>query len=168
MRVIFLDYDGVLNRIDPPHYKTPETMVGEIMTMAEPELISRLNLLVERTGTEIVLSSSWRHMPDWREAMKASGIVKPLLDRTPRYSDHKKYGIHHIDLCRGHNIQDWLDAHPEVTRYAIIDDSSDMLASQMPNYFQTRTAEGLTQEIAEAIERHLVSSAAPSGSTAGR
>lgn len=125
------------------------------MTMAEPELVYRLNLLVDRTSAEIVLSSSWRHSPTWREELKASGVVKPLLDRTPRYSDHKKYGIEHNELCRGHNIQDWLDEHPEVKTYAIIDDSADMLPSQMGNFFKTDTAHGLTQEIADKIERHL-------------
>lgn len=123
--------------------------------MAEPELVYRLNLIVDRTDAEIVLSSSWRHQPDWREALKASGVFKPLLDRTPRRSDHKKYGIGHNQLCRGHNIQDWLDDHPEVERYVILDDSSDMLASQLPNFFRTKTTEGLTQEIADAVERHL-------------
>lgn len=157
MKVIFLDYDGVINRIDSPRYATPVKMVGEIMTMAEPELVYRLNLLVDRTGAEIVLSSSWRHQHDWREALAASGLVKPLLDRTPRYSSPTKYGINEIDLCRGHNIQDWLDEHPEVTRYAIIDDSADILPSQMASFFKTETAIGLTQEIADRIERHLMS-----------
>ena len=87
-----LDVDGVLNRFTED-YSTPVTMVGDIMTMAEPELVYRLNLIVDRTDAEIVLSSSWRHQPDWREALKASGVFKPLLDRTPRFSDHRKYGI---------------------------------------------------------------------------
>jgi hypothetical protein len=156
MKVLFLDYDGVLNRFDQSsRYATPVVMKGEILTQAEPELVYRLNLVVDRTDAEIVLSSSWRHQPDWREALAASGVVKPLLDRTPRYSDHHKYGIAHDQLCRGHNIQDWLDAHPDVERYAILDDSSDMLASQLLNFFRTDTATGLTQEIADAIERHL-------------
>lgn len=156
-RVFFLDYDGVLNRIDPPRYATPTRMVGEIMTMAEPELVYRLNLLVDRTGAEIVLSSSWRHFPNWRESLTASGVVKPLLDRTPRYADHKRHGVEHHELCRGHNIQEWLDEHPEVTRYAILDDSADMLETQLPNFFKTETAHGLTQGIADAVEKHLLS-----------
>ncbi len=163
MKVIFLDYDGVINRIDPPRYHTPTRMVGEIMTMAEPELVYRLNLIVDRTGAEIVLSSSWRHFPDWREALKASGVVKPLLDRTPRRADHRKYGVAEDELCRGHAIQDWLDEHPDVTRYAIIDDSADMLPTQFPNFFKTDTADGLTQQIADAVEKHL---AAPLSSDA--
>lgn len=156
MKVLFLDYDGVLNRIHPMQgNSTPILMVGEIMTMAEPELVYRLNLIVDRTECEIVLSSSWRHQPDWKEAMKASGIFKPLLDRTPRYSNHKKYGITESELCRGHNIQDWLDEHPDVMKYAILDDSSDMLLSQQPNFFKTLTHVGLSQEIADAVEKHL-------------
>lgn len=154
MKVIFLDVDGVLNKISEGR-STPIKMVGELMTCADPEIVYRLNLMVDRTEAELVLSSSWRHQSDWREVMRASGIVKRFLDRTPKYSDHKKYGIEHNLLCRGHNIQDWLDEHPEVERYAIIDDSSDMLASQMQNFFQTKTEEGLTQEIADAIEKHF-------------
>lgn len=150
MKILFLDWDGVANKRG-----TPVLMVGDILTMADPELVYRLNLIVDRTECELVLSSSWRHAPDWREAMKASGIVKPLLDRTPRYSSCTKYGITEDELCRGHNIQDWLDDHPEVEKYAILDDSSDMLASQMPNFFKTETEDGLTQEIADAVEKHL-------------
>jgi len=148
-KIIFLDMDGVLNRIDPPHYFTPQRIIDGIMTQAEPEQIARLNSIVERTGAEIVLSSSWRHWNDWREAMRLSGIVKPLLDRTP--TEKIETGE------RGYQIQAWIHAHPEVVRYAIIDDSADILPSQQPNFFQTRTAEGLTQDIADAVERHLSS-----------
>lgn len=154
MKVIFLDYDGVLNRIGNGH-PTPVRTINGVMTMAEPELVYRLNLIVDRTDAELVLSSSWRHLPDWRQAMKASGIVKAFLDRTPSRSDHRKYGIEYQHLCRGHNIQDWLDEHPDVERYAIIDDCADMLRSQTPNFFRTNEQEGLTQEIADAVERHL-------------
>lgn len=154
MKILFLDYDGVINKLGQG-YSTLTRQMGSSLIMSEPELVYRVNLIVDRTGCEIVLSSSWRHMPDWREALRLSGIVKPLLDRTPLRSDHKKHGCSYEDLCRGHNIQDWLDEHPEVTRYAILDDSSDMLASQLPNFFRTDTAQGLTQEIADAVQSHL-------------
>ena len=147
LKIIFLDVDGVINRIDPPRYLTPARTIDGIFTQAEPELVYWLNLIVDRTGAEIVLSSSWRYQPDWREALKVSGVVKPLLDRTP--TEHIETGE------RGHQIQEWLDHHPQVERYAIIDDSADMLPSQLPNFFQTSTAEGLTQEIADAVVRHL-------------
>lgn len=151
IKVIFLDYDGVINKIDPEgKYHTPTLMVGDIMTMADPELVYTLNLLVDRTGAEIVLSSSWRHHPEWRESLAASGVIKPLLDRTPRRLPE---GM--VDTMRGDQIAYWLSQHPEVEKYAIIDDDSDMLESQKENFFQTDVKEGLTQEIADNIETHL-------------
>ena len=150
IKVIFLDVDGVINKRG-----TPFRTINGILTMAAPELVYRLNLVVDRTDCELVLSSSWRHHPDWRKAMKASGIVKPFLDCTPYRVDHKKYGIPFDMLCRGHNIQGWLDTHPEVERYAIIDDCPDMLNSQRQNFFQTNAIHGLTQEIADSVEKHL-------------
>lgn len=154
MKIIFLDYDGVLNKISPK-YATATRVVNDVLTMAEPELVYRLNLIVDRTDAELVLSSAWRHQDNWREAMKLSGIFKDFLDRTPRRSDHKKYGIEFGQLVRGHNIQDWIDDNPGVSHYAIIDDMADMLEHQLPNFFRTDTAHGLTQEIADSIQQHL-------------
>lgn len=155
IKVIFLDYDGVLNRTEPP---TPTAMVNGIMTMADLEMVYRLNLIVDRTGAEIVLSSSWRHMPNWREAMKASGIVKDILDRTTVTAKHEGEGR------RGKKIALWLAEHPEVERYAIIDDYADMQPEQLPNFFHTDHRKGLTQDIADAVEKHLQSEYEPAGS----
>ena len=56
---------------------------------------------------------------------------------------------------RGHEIQEWLDKHPEVTRYAILDDDSDMLPEQMPNFFKTTFQNGLIEDIAKKVTEHL-------------
>jgi hypothetical protein len=41
------------------------------------------------------------------------------------------------DVERGHEIQDWLDKHKEVTNYVIIDDDNDMLDTQRSNFVRT-------------------------------
>ena len=38
---------------------------------------------------------------------------------------------------RGQQIQDYVDAHPEITEYVIIDDDGDMLESQNDHFVQT-------------------------------
>jgi hypothetical protein len=39
------------------------------------------------------------------------------------------------NVTRGQQIQAWLEKHPEVTRYAIIDDNSDMTEEQLEHHF---------------------------------
>lgn len=142
MKVIFLDYDGVLNKDRTPFREKDGQYI-----MAEDELVYRLNLIVDRTDAELVLSSSWRHQREWRAIMKASGIFKPFLDKT---------SIDGNELQRGAQIAAWLVNHPEVTKYAILDDFDDDLTKlHGGNFFKTTTAFGLTQEIADAVERHL-------------
>ena len=63
--------------------------------------------------------------------------------------DGAKWGA----VARGMEIQEWLDRHPEVTHYAIVDDNADMLPHQW--LFQTTFERGLTAEITEAIIAHL-------------
>ncbi len=58
-------------------------------------------------------------------------------------------------LVRGHEIQAWLMEHPEVTKYAILDDDTEMLEHQLPNFFQAMTETGITQELADRIVAHL-------------
>ena len=61
-----------------------------------------------------------------------------------------------LGLWRGHEIQLWLDEHPEVRRYAILDDDDDMLEHQTPNFFQASCETGLTEELADRIVAHML------------
>jgi len=63
MKLIFLDFDGVLNsnkyfkslkRKKIPHEK--------ILNSLSPEMVERLNKIIEATNAKIVISSTWRTM----------------------------------------------------------------------------------------------------------
>jgi hypothetical protein len=47
----------------------------------------------------------------------------------------------------------WLDQHPDVTRYAILDDDSDFYADQP--LFKTAWQTGITDEIAQQVTEYL-------------
>ena len=144
MKVLFLDIDGVVNcentfkmgaRNRSPYPLDPEMafMVGKIQMY---------------TGCVVVLSSSWRHSKEGVKAVE-DGIV-PVFDITGNSNL-----VNYEDRPRGHEIQAWLDKHPEVERYAILDDDSDMLDSQKENFFQTSWKTGLTEQIMNAVIEHL-------------
>lgn len=142
MKVIFLDIDGVLNRLGTPFEKRTTTMWNGFIGM-EPELVQRFNELVKSIGVKVVLSSTWRLSDTWREDMKGNGLDFEFLDRT------KSMG----GLPRGNEIELWLSEHPEVEKYCIIDDDSDMLPNQ--KLFHTSYKDGLTAEIAKSITEYL-------------
>lgn len=135
MKVLFLDVDGVLNSSDSTNFKNNLYPVDDWMCF----LVGRIQL---NTDCAIVVSSSWRHDPRGMETIRAK--FNNVIDKTP-----------YADGCRGDEIKAWLDAHPEVEKYAILDDDSDMLEEQLPNFFKTTFKEGLTEEIAKKVEEHL-------------
>lgn len=57
---------------------------------------------------------------------------------------------------RGLEIADWLREHPEVTKYAIIDDDNDFLPDQRPNLFRTHWQSGLQDEHVDKIVEHFM------------
>lgn len=131
MKVIFLDIDGVLNSVRTavayggyPHSLKPGSGFDWVA-------IRMIRGLCEATGVRVVLSSAWRLNNDFRDVGKAFEL--PIIDRTPSLLGP-----------RGIEIQAWLDAHPEVERFAILDDDSDMLDVQMPFFVKTDGFEGLT------------------------
>jgi hypothetical protein len=63
--------------------------------------------------------------------------------------------LHDPELGRGYEIQAWLNEHPEVERYAILDDNSNLLEHHMMNLFQTTPEEGITPALAKKIVAHL-------------
>lgn len=140
MKILFLDIDGVVNCAT-----TAQRHRGAIGI--DPYRAFMVGQIVLETGCEIVLSSTWRLGEESREEVRKQ--VYPFIDITPNLWKAKENKI------RGDEIKDWLDKHPEVEKYAILDDDSDMLPEQMPNFFQTTWAEGLTEEIKKKLIEHL-------------
>lgn len=133
MKVIFLDVDGVLNSRNSTDFKNNLWPVDNYMCF----LVGKIQLA---TGCAIVVSSSWRHHPDGMRLLREK--FNDVIDKTPN------------GKTRGEEIKMWLDAHP-VDAYAILDDDSDMLPEQLPNFFQTTFDDGLTEDIALAVTKHL-------------
>lgn len=142
MKILFLDIDGVVNCSS-----TKERHRGFIGI--DPEKAKMIQDILKRTETNVVLSSTWRLDALSRAEVKEK--VCPCIDVTPHMPIPGG-----VEACeRGKEIARWLSDHPEVTRYAILDDDSDMLDEQLPSFFKTTWQEGLTENIAKKVEEHL-------------
>lgn len=131
MRVLFLDIDGVINSTRTAvafgGYPVKLEHVGAMDVVA----LSMLRRLCEVGEISVVLSSSWRLGNHHHDV--AAALDLPIMDRTPS-----------MPATRGHEIARWLEQHPEVECYAIVDDDSDMLAEQLPRFVHTNGHEGLS------------------------
>jgi hypothetical protein len=146
-KVLFLDIDGVLNseRTCVAHDGFPHSFSKYDMAMFDHTAIALIRKLCEKTGCSIVLSSTWRLTSTVHEV--AEGLDLPVFDATPV-----------LPGIRGLEINAWLSAHPEVTTYAIVDDNSDMMASQMSRFVQTDFQAGLSLRNYQEL-RHLLGDA---------
>lgn len=143
MKIIFLDVDGVLNYLDE-WSRQPDRGTYVLA----PECVTKLIALVEVTGAQVVLSSTWRSHQDHVDYLIEQGALPN------RHPDGSTGWTKRGSNFRGWDIQEWLDRHPEVTEYVILDDNSDMLDSQLPHFVQT-SFEGKgfdTEHLAKAVE----------------
>lgn len=120
MNVIFLDIDGVL--VTPDSMRLPRLEVEghsfPTHRFYQPAVVA-LNRVIRETGAQIVVSSSWRGDPDsipkLQRIFDVHGVVGTIIGVTPRNG-----------VCRGREIQGYLDMHPEIRSFVIIDDDTDM------------------------------------------
>lgn len=119
-KVLFLDIDGVLNILSEGRDK-----YGQIFNK---HFEDNLHKIVETTGADIVISSTWRlsGLDFIRNMWKERGIAGNVIDVTPTTKER----------IRGVEIDMWLKRH-DVDTYVIIDDDSDMLPEQMPYFIKT-------------------------------
>ena len=120
MKIIFLDYDGVVNTLifqdinGEPDFNFPnDKKVNNIQAVAW------LNKLCRETGAKIVVSSTWRLFDNYKECLYKGELNKDIeiLGRTKN-----------LGTKRGIEIQDWLDNHEElkIEKFVILDDDMDM------------------------------------------
>ena len=133
MKVIILDIDGVLNVIQEERDK-----YGSLF---HKHFVDNLRTLVNSTGAKIVISSTWRQsgLSVMQDMWKDRNYPGEVIDITPDCFTIVNEGIcEFYDMVdRGHEIKYWLDKHPEVTHYVILDDDNDMLDSQRQNFVRT-------------------------------
>lgn len=131
-KVLFLDVDGVLNstRTYIAFGGRPSKLHHQ--RMFDQVAIGLLRRLCASAGIVIVWSSAWRQDHRWQDAAEAFDL--PIIDATPMLGH------------RGLEIAFWLEQHPQVEQYAILDDEPSMLDGQLSRFIQTSGHEGLTWE----------------------
>lgn len=135
MKVIFLDVDGVLNSMQTPAW------MGDDWDLPLAKHICHLHRVVAETGAVIVVSSSWREYPyAMRKLELALKVFElPIYDVTPV-----------IDLDRPAEIRAWLQAHPQVDRYVILDDETfSFQEEELENFVFVPAYTGLTSKEAD-------------------
>jgi hypothetical protein len=133
MKIIFLDFDGVLNSVRSAHAfgGYPWNINPESIKQFDPIALTTIRNFCNDYDIKIVVSSTWRKSFSPEDLGKALDL--PIIDKTPDF---------HMSRSRGLEIQSWFVNNPGEYEYAIIDDDSDMLETQLTRFIQTDPYEG--------------------------
>jgi len=154
MKILFLDFDGVLNPIHYENmlYKMWKTSGGLIKSKDEYGMIffnqsvEHLNRIYAETGCYFVISSTWRK----------EGLRKMYNMWIDRNMPGVIQGLTEIrdDADRGKEIKSYLNQKPfEGCKYAILDDRT--ITGHKDHFVQTNGYYGLTSEDANAVIKIL-------------
>jgi hypothetical protein len=164
MKIIFLDFDGVLNHQNWYKHRMEKVDHNELYDHYpfyefDPESIEQLNRVVDETQAKVVISSTWRHgrsVTELQELLDRVGFTGEVIDKTPSFyaagTDNLDNKINYT-IPRGCEIDWWLTNHGKFQRinwskekqleylekslvknYIILDDDSDMLYCQKEHY----------------------------------
>jgi hypothetical protein len=141
MKVIFLDNDGVVclstewgGRAKKKlkylkEFPGVEDLPAYIkMDNFNDKAVKTLNLILEQTGAEIVVSSDWKlycTLEELQEMFTKYGVIKQPIDTTPNIPlkyDKNYYTAEELAEYRVSEVNMWLKEHPEVTQWVAVDD----------------------------------------------
>ena len=150
MRVIFLDFDGVVNAHEWIHLRSGPKIMQRQARM--------LQIIIDKTGANLVVSSTWSSMilsgdmtkRGFERMLKTHGIRAEVLDALPvvKQVSPNESAAHRSSLITG-----WLaacrdDAAGQPDRYIVIDD----LAIRGHPLIRTNPAVGLEpRHVSQAI-----------------
>ncbi len=143
MKVVFLDFDGVLNSLG--FFQREHGPLDRL----DPAAVQRLDLLVRRAGAKVVVSSSWRvgrTLDALRQLLAQAGYDGEVVGCTPDLGS--RVYVADGSALRSLEIRAWLDAQTEpVEAYVVLDDGA--LDELAPCFVRTTFATGLCDEHVE-------------------
>jgi hypothetical protein len=150
MKIVFLDFDGVLNSYEfmrEWHERGEKGTVG-----LDPKAVVHLNRIVAESGAHVVVSSSWRYahkLGELKDILNEVGFVGHVIDVTPlpHEINGMKLSLIINGQTRGREIDAWLRATAEdrgVDSFVILDDDSDTEPHEA-RHIKTTFAEGLVE-----------------------
>lgn len=174
MKVIFLDFDGVLNH-ELWYRKRFEIINKDDISgnypyyEFDPEAVNNLNKIIKETEAKVVVYSRWRigkTVEQLQDMLNVVGFEGEIIDTTPNFFakglDNEENKISYT-IPRGCEIDWWLNNKGKFQRinwsmerqeeyiekslvknYIILDDDSDMLLSQKEHFIKTSQYRGLT------------------------
>ena len=151
MKIIFLDFDGVM---DTSYYdlvlhkegKPGNDMYGCIF---DPYCIQNLKHIIDETGAHVVVTSSWKYLMSYKDILdmwEYRGLPGFVTDVTPTPQERNN---------RGDEIDAWLNECDAEVQYVIIDDlsSNNFNEHQLPRFLKVNPFWGLDEATAKrAIE----------------
>ena len=160
-KIIFLDFDGVLNTEYYQNYLCFQGLAyqDDYGAIFDPETIKQLMRIIDATSAKIVIESSWKYLG--LEAMQEMWEVRDLPGQvvgitSSSVSDQWLLTANLDDVdpamghCKGMEIASWLTDNAGLdARYVIIDDEYVILDSQLPNFILTNPYDGITEELAD-------------------
>ena len=178
MKVIFLDFDGVINSHEWYQTRMDRVDIEEIRAQypfyeLDLDLIENLNFIISETGAKVVISSSWRtgrSIEILQDILDKVGFKGEVIDKTVNLGSSKNYGY---NIPRGCEIDHWLLSKgfyrnyiskdrqrkqlekSEIKNYVILDDTADMLLQQKEHFVNTSWKDGLTIDLARKAVRIL-------------
>jgi hypothetical protein len=144
MKVLFLDIDGVLI-----HHKSIPIHTAR---KPDPACVKRLNEITDRTGTKIVVSSTWRMFEDFHITLKSWGVTAEVIGKTPISYEKGRISL---GATRGAEINTWLgETEFDIERFVILDDNNDV-DPLLGSLVHTSMSTGLTELHVELAIRKL-------------
>lgn len=162
-KLLFLDLDGVLN---PMHYSNA---LFKMWNASKKEIKSHdefgqlffyqnceaLKIIIDNTGAEIVISSTWRMagLKQMQQMWLKRGLAGKVIGITPTEMDLVANGTveFYDQVGRGDEIKQWIKDNDYKGNYVIIDDDNDFLKEQFPFFVKTNTWVGLTKTNAKVV-----------------
>lgn len=139
--VIFLDFDGVINTAAHCDLMGRDSL--------SYKMIDNLNLIINATKADIVVSSDWRDgmsVDELNNHLKKFGCHGKVIDKTVSISDltglDKDHPLMQLWMStRPKQIKAWLKDHP-TDKYVVLDDMN--LSGYIPNFIHIDGKVGLT------------------------